>query len=244
MYKLVNWIVIKWKELWRTIGYRTANVKLDENLDLESWTYKVNWIINWKVYKWVWVFFAENFLFESHFFDFNQDIYWSVIEIMILYKIRENKKFNNLDELKQQINKDVEFAKSNNDYVLTFWTFDITHPWHEYYLRNARLYWDKLVTIVATDENVYKFKLKFPKNNQEQRLENVKNLWISDIVIIWEWIEPLKWIDLYMPKVVCLWYDQKWFSDILENYLLEKNLDIKLVRIDSFRDDIYKSSKM
>lgn len=244
MYKLIKWIVIKWKELWRTIWFRTANIKISEDEGLLEWTYKINWLINWIIYNWVWTFIKDSSLFEWHFFNFNQDIYWNVIEIMILYKIRENKKFNNLDDLKEQIKKDIESVKMKKDYVLTFWTFDITHPWHEYYLKNARLYWDKLVTIVATDENVYKFKWHLPKNNQEIRLENLKNLWISDIAIIWEWIDPLKWIDLYMPKVVCLWYDQKWFSEMLDEYIKEKKLDIQVFRIDSFREDIYKSSKI
>jgi len=39
---------------------------------------------------------------------------------MILYKIRENKKFNNLDDLKEQIKKDIESVKMKKDYVLTF----------------------------------------------------------------------------------------------------------------------------
>lgn len=244
MYKLIKWWVIKWKKLWREIWYRTANINVDKDENIEEWTYKINWKINWKIYKWVWAFFKENSVFESHLFDFNEDIYWNIIEIMILYKIRENKKFNSLDELKKQIKKDIEFVKSNNDYVLTFWTFDTTHPGHEYYLKNAKLYWDKLVTIVSTDDNVFRFKEHLPRNNANIRLENVKKLWISDVVLIWEWIDPLKWIDLYMPKVVCLWYDQKWFSDNLEIYLKNNNSDIKLLRLEPFREDIYKSSKM
>lgn len=243
MYKQVKWEVIHWKEVWRTLWFRTANIKIYEE-NLEDWTYKINWIVDWKTYRWVWVFFKETSLFEAHFFDFNQDIYWDIIDIMVLYKIRENKKFDNLDELKNQIKKDIEFVKSANDYVLTFWTFDITHPWHEYYLKKAKLYWDKLVTIVSTDDNVFKFKEHLPKNKAEIRLENVKKLWISDIVLIWEWIDPLRWIELYMPKVVCLWYDQKWFSSDLEEYLKNSDLPTKVFRIEPFREDIYKSSKM
>jgi FAD synthase len=37
-----------------------------------------------------------------------------------LQKIRENRKFEFFDDLKMQIEKDVEFAKSTNDIVLTF----------------------------------------------------------------------------------------------------------------------------
>jgi FAD synthase len=39
---------------------------------------------------------------------------------MLLYKIRENIKFENLEQLKNQIKIDVNFAKKTNDYILTF----------------------------------------------------------------------------------------------------------------------------
>lgn len=243
MYKLIKWIVIKWKQLWRTIWFKTANIRV-ENEEIETWTYKINWLIKWKVYSWVWTFIKESFLFEAHFFDFDLDIYWEEIEVMILYKIRDNKKFKDLEELKNQIKKDVDFVKKTNDYVLTFWTFDIVHPWHEYYLKNAKLYWDKLITIIATDKNVYKFKSKLPKNSEKVRLENIQNLKISNIVLIWSWNNPMKWLDKYKPKIICLWYDQMWFSDKLNNHIRENNLDIKIFRINSFREDIYKSSKL
>lgn len=41
--------------------------------------------------------------FESHFLDFDDDIYGETIEIDTLYKIRENKKYDSLVELAEQI---------------------------------------------------------------------------------------------------------------------------------------------
>lgn len=38
--------------------------------------------------------------------------------------------------------------------VLTFGTFDIFHPGHEYYLREAKKHGDKLVTVIARDQTV------------------------------------------------------------------------------------------
>jgi FAD synthase len=46
---------------------------------------------------------------------------------MILYKIRENRKFESFEELKNQIQKDKDFAKNQVDTVMTFGTFDIFH---------------------------------------------------------------------------------------------------------------------
>jgi riboflavin kinase/FMN adenylyltransferase len=50
-------------------------------------------------------------LLEVHLFNFDQNIYGRFIEIEFLKKIRDEKKFNNLEALKQQITKDVAIAK-------------------------------------------------------------------------------------------------------------------------------------
>ena len=50
-------------------------------------------------------------ILEVHLFDFNEDIYSKRIQIEFKYKIREEKKFKNLDMLKLQIQKDIITAK-------------------------------------------------------------------------------------------------------------------------------------
>ena len=45
---------------------------------------------------------------EIHIFDFNQNIYHQEIRVEIFKKIREEKKFSNLEELKRQIEADCE----------------------------------------------------------------------------------------------------------------------------------------
>ncbi|BBB14826.1 bifunctional flavokinase/ FAD synthetase [Candidatus Rickettsiella viridis] len=50
-------------------------------------------------------------LLEIHLLDFNTDIYGVCLEIEFLKKIREEKKFSSLEELKQQIEADVKWAK-------------------------------------------------------------------------------------------------------------------------------------
>ncbi len=48
---------------------------------------------------------------EVYIFDFGQDIYGKYINIEFIQKIRDEMKFNSLDELKQQIAKDAVAAK-------------------------------------------------------------------------------------------------------------------------------------
>ena len=47
-------------------------------------------------------------LLEAHILDFNEDLYGKTIEVIFRHKIREEKKFSGLEELKQQISADVE----------------------------------------------------------------------------------------------------------------------------------------
>jgi riboflavin kinase/FMN adenylyltransferase len=52
-----------------------------------------------------------------HLIDFNNDIYGKKIRVNFIKRIRGEKKFNNLDELKAQIHKDIKDARqilSNN----------------------------------------------------------------------------------------------------------------------------------
>ena len=241
MYQKIKGIVIKWKNLGNKMWFPTANIECKKWI-VNDWTYKINIIYNSYIYRWAWMYNEENEIFEAYFFNFNKSIYWEKIQIIIHEKIRENKKFDSLIELKNQIKEDIKIIKKIQDYVLTFWTFDVIHPWHQYFLNQAKFYWDRLVTIVATDENVKLFKWITPLNNKTKRFEEVKSLWISDIVCMWDWENPLLWIDLYHPKVICLWYDQVWFSEKLKDYIKEKNLDIKIFRIKPYKENIYKSS--
>ena len=241
MIKKISGEVIKWKQLWRLIWFPTVNIKLEKWI-LEDATFKINIVIDWKIYNWAWVFRKNLQLFEGHIFDFSEDIYWKVIEIIILDKIRDNVKISWLEELKELIKKDVEKIKSIKNNVLTFGSFYVVHSWHSYYLFEAKKYWDKLITIVATDKNIEKIKNFKPQNNQNKRIEDIKNLNISNEVIAWDEENPMKWIEIYSPKVICLGYDQRSYTDKLYEYIKEKDLDIKIIRIGSHKPEIYKSS--
>lgn len=241
MYERIKGEVKKGRQIGNQIGFPTANIALKKWL-IPDGTYKINVLYNNKIYKWAWVYRESLEVFESHIFDFHADIYGKEIEVIILEKIRNNKLFSNTTELKHQIEKDIKKIIKQDDYVLTFGTFDVIHPGHKHFLSQAKQYGDKLVTVVATDENVKKFKWKLPLHNKIERFEDVKSLWIADIVCMWWWDRPLIRIELYNPKVVCLWYDQFWFIEKLETYIKEKNVRIQIIRIAPYKPDIYKSS--
>lgn len=248
----IFWKVVYWKWKWKSLWFPTANISLnlllkkDEiNHDIflySSWVYKINIIIDWKKYSWAWFISMDLLLCEAHIFDFNQNIYWKEIEIILLKKIRDIQKFDSSDSLINQIKKDIENIKKIKLLVITFWTFDKLHKWHEYYLFESSKYWDILITIIWRDDIVKKIKWKFPFNNEQKRLTMVKLLWFSDIVELWDLNDQYFCIKKYLPEIICLWYDQDSFSKWLWEFLLKINHNSDIVRLKSFLPEIYKSS--
>lgn len=109
-----NGEIVKGKQLGRTIGFPTANIKIEEEYKLipKNGVYVVKAIINQEE-----VFGMMNIGFnptvegqkqtiEVHLFDFNADIYGQKIEVSLLQYLREEQKFDSIDLLKAQLNQD------------------------------------------------------------------------------------------------------------------------------------------
>ena len=180
----------------------------------------------------------------KHMFLILNDLYGSIIDIVILEKIRENKSIRSLEELKLMIDDDITHIKKDVFYGMTFGTFDKFHPWHMYYLSQSRKYCEQLITILSTDKNVQKIKNHAVTDSQNTRKLHVQSSGISDIVYIWDEHDHLKYIKIYSPKVICLWYDQEGFIGELEAYIKESWMQTELIRIGDYKSNIYKSSKM
>ena len=114
----INGKVVKGKQLGRTIGYPTANIVVSDKYKLipAIGVYAAYAIINdVKYYGMLNIgtnpTIGDNPLtIEMNIFDFNEDIYEQEIEIGFIDKIRNQQKFNSLDELKLALSKDKEFA--------------------------------------------------------------------------------------------------------------------------------------
>lgn len=114
--------VIKGKQLGRTIGFPTANIQIKEDYKLipKKGVYIVKSLIENKlVYGMMNIgtrptVEGENQSLEVHFLDFNKDIYNQIIEVTPIHYVRDEVKFNSLEDLKSQINKDQIFT---NHYI-------------------------------------------------------------------------------------------------------------------------------
>lgn len=112
--------VIKGKQLGRTIGFPTANIVLFESYKLipKNGVYVVySTINNNRVYGMMNIGYnptvgENNKTIEVHFFDLNEDLYDKIVTVSIVKFIRTEEKFESIDTLKMQLNKDREFSKT------------------------------------------------------------------------------------------------------------------------------------
>jgi len=113
--------VVHGRKIGRTIGFPTANLKYDENFILPKiGVYYTNIRVNNNIYKGITsvgknpTVNGEKLTVETHILDFSKEIYGEHIEVSFIKKIRDEIKFNSLDELKDQLEKDKSFARDEN----------------------------------------------------------------------------------------------------------------------------------
>lgn len=110
--------VSKGKQLGRTIGFPTANLKIEEDYKLipQNGVYVVQSILTQKT-----VFGMMNIGFnptvqvtqltiEIHYFDFDADLYDQKITVSVLHRIRSEQKFETVAALQEQLKQDQETA--------------------------------------------------------------------------------------------------------------------------------------
>ncbi len=112
----ISGVIVKGKQLGRTIGFPTANIQVREIAKLVP----VDGVYAVKVYyryeKYGGMLNIGNRptvdgtfkTIEVNIFDFDQEIYGENLKVEFIQKIRNEQKFNGLDELKAQIAKDKE----------------------------------------------------------------------------------------------------------------------------------------
>jgi riboflavin kinase/FMN adenylyltransferase len=111
----ISGTVVKGNQLGRTLGFPTANLKVDSELKLipANGVYAVQVKIDGKMHFGVMnigtkptVNSSNEKSLEVHIFDFNKVIYGDIITVFMEKHIRNEQKFANLDELKRAISND------------------------------------------------------------------------------------------------------------------------------------------
>lgn len=122
--------------------------------------------------------------------------------------------------------------------VMVFGTFDILHPGHLNFFKQAKKHGDYLIVVVARDKTVVEAKGRLPRNPENVRLNNLKNAKIADKVVLGRAGDKYEIIRKLKPNRICLGYDQKFFIEKLH----EGFPQIKIVRLKPYKPEIYKSS--
>jgi len=125
---------------------------------------------------------------------------------------------------------------------MCFGTFDVLHEGHKFYLREARKLGDYLVVVVARDETVRKVKKRKPQHDENERVRSMERLRIADKVILGNSGDKLNVVEQEKPNILCLGYDQLFFTGKVKERLQQRGLTVEVARLPAFKPGIYKSS--
>jgi len=115
---IIRGIVVKGKQLGRSLHFPTANIKVLENYKLipkngvyiiKSSIYGINKFGMMNIGIKPTIGSYEQTI-EVHFFDLHLNLYDQILDISILEKMREEQKFNSISLLKEQLKKDKQIA--------------------------------------------------------------------------------------------------------------------------------------
>ncbi len=127
--------------------------------------------------------------------------------------------------------------------VLVFGSFDLLHKGHYNFFKSAKELGDELYVVVARDSTIRDFKKHEPKYDEEERVRQVQEINYVDRAVLGNEDDKFVIIEDIKPDIIALGYDQEsCFSDRLNDELNDRDLDVKIVRLQSYNPKIYKSS--
>ncbi|WP_046006684.1 bifunctional riboflavin kinase/FAD synthetase [Pseudoalteromonas rubra] len=115
-YAISGRVIHGWKK-GRELGFKTANVALKRQVSPVQGVFAVRVRVHDTVYHGVAnvgtkpTLNGKQALLEVHIFDFDQEIYGQFIKVELLHKLRDEQKFESLQQLTEQIAQDVIAAK-------------------------------------------------------------------------------------------------------------------------------------
>ena len=131
--------------------------------------------------------------------------------------------------------------------VMVFGTFDLIHPGHVEFFRQAKaLAADShLIVSVARDKNVARIKGTAPRNAESARLEEVRKLdYVGDAVLSDE-VGFMAHIVTAKPDIMALGYDQEGeYVEHLKRALKDAGLNVAIVRLKPHEPERFKTSKL
>ncbi len=129
--------------------------------------------------------------------------------------------------------------------VLASGTFDIIHPGHIYYLKRAKELGDELIVVIARDSTVKRIKGRVPIMPEEYRRIVVESLKPVDKAVLgYEGEDIFKIVEEVKPDIIALGYDQNYDPEKIKEELKRRGINVEVVRIEKYDDDIAATSKI
>lgn len=125
--------------------------------------------------------------------------------------------------------------------VLVFGSFDVLHLGHLYFLKQAKKYGDHLMVVIARDSSIKRLKKHPPHKNEEERLGEVRECKLVNKAVLGYKDNPYRIIKELSPDVICLGYDQKFFTENLAGELKKMGLKTKIYRMGAYKPHILHS---
>ena len=128
--------------------------------------------------------------------------------------------------------------------VLVFGTFDLLHPGHRSFLRQAKKLGTQLIVAVGRDTVVRKLKRVRLHQNEEHRLRVVAGVRIVSRALLApkDPRQRFEFIVRVNPSIIALGYDQTHYTEHLSAALKKHGLICSVVRLRPYRPRLYKSS--
>lgn len=138
--------------------------------------------------------------------------------------------------------------KNKQTKIMVFGTFDGVHKGHLNFFKQAKDFIKNsfLIVSIARDKNVLKIKGKLPILNEMERVILIKRLIkkfkIVNKVVLSGIKDHLPHIIKENPDIIALGYDQKEYVHNLRKDLKNKGIIVKIIRLKSFKEKIYKNN--
>lgn len=117
--QVIEGVVIGGNRLGRRLGFPTANIAIDDRLDVENGVYASKVFVEGEEYRAMTnvgvrpSVDGSKRLLETHLFGFRGLLYGLRLRVELIEKIRDEQKFSSVEELRSQIAKDAEKIKNN-----------------------------------------------------------------------------------------------------------------------------------
>ncbi len=131
--------------------------------------------------------------------------------------------------------------------IMVFGTFDLLHPGHEDFFRQARaLAFDSyLIVSLSRDIVAERIKGQKPRNTEEMRRAAVAASSLVDEAVVGDMHGYIEHIKKISPELIALGYDQEGeFVENLEKDLKAAGLSTQVIRLEAHQPERYKTSKL